>query len=1144
MRSWKSKLVSCVMSVVLVVGLCPGFAYAGRFSSASASAQAIGVDGVIGTCVWSISEDGVLTIGPKDDDGGVLPSDAQWPWHSYGDQITSVVFEDGVKLGSSAEGMFLGCSAVEVIEFADLDTSDVTTFAGMFDGCSSLEEIDLSGFSTSHAVTMISMFNGCSALRELDLSSFDTGCVGSMQGIFGGCAQLESLDVSSFVMADGLNQNALLNMFDGCSSLRSIRVGASFRFDASEDGNLPDPPSEDPYTGYWQDEDGALYGARDLIAAHNAHPREMTYAWAEDSASGDDDDDDDYNYGDGHDDDDDDGDGDGESVVDYDEFWDWDIEVDDAYVDGAAGRAVPVIVVEYDGEEVDAGLYTLAYELLDDEGKPTGTTYPENTMLGVGYYMARVSVSISNNQVCSWGTAFRVIDRYDISSAEAYASQVVFDGGPVDLAGSVQLYFNHDNRYSFWVERLGIDQDFKIAGYRDVQGNDLDGAPSSAGNYKVILEGIDPYHGVKVVDFTVIDAYDLSGASIWADRDIVEAADGVSPSFYGHIGNTSLKQDVDFHIAGYKDSTGEELAGAPATAGTYYAVLEGNDPYHGAKDVAFTVFRANDLARAYAECVTKTTHLDYGYTGSPIEVTLSVRMPDGTELEEGVDYTVSYAEYDWDAYGPGAPLSGAPTEMGTYYAVVTAVANGQYVGSNGCQFSIVDPKNLGSGNVRSPFFAYATYPWNNGLPVSTTDITVVDVNGKTLKEGTDYVLLYSPYGNHDPDKYRAGISDEGVYEVHAKGIGSYSGLAYGSPIVRVCVAKPEHDITKATVSMPATYAYDGGSSLVGTVSPVVTLAGKTLVEGEDYRLFFDKSGGTTSGTLGEHTFHVIGLGSDGHADCDYYGTLALKYTVVDTDISHADVSGIATRVYTGKKVTQSPTVKIGSTTLREKIDYTLSYKNNTNAGEATVAIKGAGAYSGTQEKTFTIKKASLSSVALKVASGNYNGQAYKPKVEKVKASSVTVPSSDYTVSYLRGKSSTKDLKTSGTITVKATAKKNSVNFTGSATATFTIKQIANPMKLKTAIKTAKLAKGKKKLAKATTVSGAISFTKKGQGTVAYEKVAKGSSRWLTVAKKTGKITVAKNTPKGTYKIKVNVTAAGNSNYKKLTKPVIVTVRVA
>lgn len=81
-------------------------------------------------------------------------------------------------------------------------------------------------------------------------------------------------------------------------------------------------------------------------------------------------------------------------------------------------------------------------------------------------------------------------------------------------------------------------------------------------------------------------------------------------------------------------------------------------------------------------------------------------------------------------------------------------------------------------------------------------------------------------------------------------------------------------------------------------------------------------------------------------------------------IEDAAVSGIKTKTWTGSALSQAPTVKVGSKTLKKGTDYTLSYKSNKNVGTATVTIKGKGAYTGSLAKTFKIipKKTSLTSV--------------------------------------------------------------------------------------------------------------------------------------------------------------------------------------
>lgn len=74
-------------------------------------------------------------------------------------------------------------------------------------------------------------------------------------------------------------------------------------------------------------------------------------------------------------------------------------------------------------------------------------------------------------------------------------------------------------------------------------------------------------------------------------------------------------------------------------------------------------------------------------------------------------------------------------------------------------------------------------------------------------------------------------------------------------------------------------------------------------------------------------------------------------------IADVEISGIKTKTYTGKKQTQSPYVLLDDIVLKKGTDYVLSYKNNINAGTATMYVKGIGGYVGTVMKAFKIKKA-------------------------------------------------------------------------------------------------------------------------------------------------------------------------------------------
>lgn len=70
--------------------------------------------------------------------------------------------------------------------------------------------------------------------------------------------------------------------------------------------------------------------------------------------------------------------------------------------------------------------------------------------------------------------------------------------------------------------------------------------------------------------------------------------------------------------------------------------------------------------------------------------------------------------------------------------------------------------------------------------------------------------------------------------------------------------------------------------------------------------------------------------------------------------------------YTGKTIKPQIKVTAGEIVLKEKTDYTVSYKNNTNAGigTASAVVTGKGNYSGTKEVVFTIQPISMEGMTL------------------------------------------------------------------------------------------------------------------------------------------------------------------------------------
>ena len=104
--------------------------------------------------------------------------------------------------------------------------------------------------------------------------------------------------------------------------------------------------------------------------------------------------------------------------------------------------------------------------------------------------------------------------------------------------------------------------------------------------------------------------------------------------------------------------------------------------------------------------------------------------------------------------------------------------------------------------------------------------------------------------------------------------------------------------------------------------------------------------------------------------------------------------------YTGQALYPTVRVVSGRTTLREGIEYNLSYSSNVNAGTAKVTVTGRGVYGGSQTKSFRIEPKSISKVSLSVISSKcWTGSQICPAVKMQYNGKVLWGGYDFTVSY-------------------------------------------------------------------------------------------------------------------------------------------------
>ena len=195
--------------------------------------------GTCGTCTWTISDDGVLTVRPTSGSSGNLDLGAQfnvgmssWPWNSYRSQIIRIVLSGNITTSYSFMGTYTGnyrnifADCVNLVSISGIASlKGAKNCSSMFEGCTSIEELNLSSFDTSAARYMSFMFSGCTSLSNLVLTGINTSNVADFTDFLRGCESLASVDLSSLNTTSAEDMNCF---FDNTPLLSHITLGAQF----------------------------------------------------------------------------------------------------------------------------------------------------------------------------------------------------------------------------------------------------------------------------------------------------------------------------------------------------------------------------------------------------------------------------------------------------------------------------------------------------------------------------------------------------------------------------------------------------------------------------------------------------------------------------------------------------------------------------------------------------------------------------------------------------------------------------------------------------------------------------------------------------------------------------------------------------
>ena len=199
-----------------------------------------------------------------------------------------------------------------------------------------------------------------------------------------------------------------------------------------------------------------------------------------------------------------------------------------------------------------------------------------------------------------------------------------------------------------------------------------------------------------------------------------------------------------------------------------------------------------------------------------------------------------------------------------------------------------------------------------------------------------------------------------------------------------------------TVSMTlsaSSFVYTGSE-----IKPTVTVKGSkgsTLTQGTDYKVTYENNI-----NVGTATVTVTPVRSRG-----YIGTRTQTFKITPASVTNLGVKNFYNYTYDGTPKTQnSLQLSYKGKVLTKGKDYTLTFKDNVNAGTAWMYINGKGNFKGSSNKTkFTIYERDLSNATVNVSDGYYYDNNNRGGVRSVVLNGKTLTNSiDYTVTTSHG----------------------------------------------------------------------------------------------------------------------------------------------
>ena len=404
------------------------------------------------------------------------------------------------------------------------------------------------------------------------------------------------------------------------------------------------------------------------------------------------------------------------------------------------------------------------------------------------------------------------------------------------------------------------------------------------------------------------------------------------------------------HVIYNSDHYWVQLFRAPAGSGAETAAV------NGSKRCAVEIAKNKiaDLALAQED-----VKVEYGG---------SIAMPDAP-------FTLKMDEF-WGNYGPGKIYPDTSWTMADPSIAVIQSGRilGKKAGTTTCDTSYYDPATKTDKKYSFKVEVLPVSLKDKGASISgakeatytgsaITYALTVACNGKTLVSGTDYTTEYS--GNTDAGQASITVTGKGNYKDSVSASFKIKPKTLTAPML----TKKAADVTyTGEEQKPSVEMKDGSTA---------------LQEGKDYTISYRNH--MNAGTA---AYTITGKGN-------YQGSVEGQFTISPRAITGVVIESIPEQTFTGSEITPLPVVKDGSKTLVNGTDYDVSYKDNVNAGTATVTVTGKGNYTGSKDAVFEIKSIPPDNQA--GDNGNQPGNNPGAESPSTEAPAPTQPSTETTI---------------------------------------------------------------------------------------------------------------------------------------------------